>query len=188
MSIWFNYNLLLTGRNAVLGPLGNDPLAGRHPVDVLEARVLVNADDPALSVWPPDPELVLQGALDNPVRAGGPGLLPGPSICDNCGQLPGPPLGLVLDSDLENAASSSMWTLALLWSRFFFRLEKRWVSRVWRNGVLSGMTGICRIWCLATWSVNKSWNESSSFQCSDLGSTTSEFHFPEKIKVGNVRF
>ena len=83
------------GLEPVLGPLGHDALAGRHPLDVLERGVCIDADGVALVVWAPDPQLVLEPTLEDPVMLLLPGLLAGPCQSQDTGELSGAPLGLV---------------------------------------------------------------------------------------------
>ena len=67
---------------------------------VLEQWVLVHADSVPLGVWTPDPELVLDPTTHDPVVVVQPGLLPGPCLGQDTGQLGGAPLGDVWDAKL----------------------------------------------------------------------------------------
>ena len=77
--------------DTLLGPLGHNALAGRHPGDVLERGVIIDADGVALCVWAPDPQLVLESALEDPVMVLQPLLLLGPCLSEDTGQLRGGP-------------------------------------------------------------------------------------------------
>ena len=103
IEVWCHWSLAKSDGailDPLLGPLGHDALAGRHPLEVLERGVSIDADGVALGSWVPDPQLVLEPTMEDPVMVLQPGLLVGPCLGEDSGELPGAPLGTLVQSTL----------------------------------------------------------------------------------------
>ena len=81
-------------------------------------------------------------------------LLLGPCLSEDTGELRGAPLGLVGNSNLAKRCLLLLVDLGLRLQDVLLEAgKKKWVSKVWSKGVLSGITGIWKTWCLARRSV-----------------------------------